>query len=146
MNIKDFIISRFQLFCFLVTMILFAEYIISIVTVPDQTLHNEDLMGPIAAAGLCIIPTFVTYFKKEPTINQYISRLILQLILIEVIMLAAVKPDSVAGVNKTELYISIFVSTLIIYCVAVLIMYYRNYIQSKALTKDLRSFQEKECT
>ncbi len=142
MTIKEFVISRFQLFCFLVTMILTTEYFIGVFAMPDQVLHNRDLLGPIAAAGLCIIPTCVTYFKKEPTINQYIARLIIQLILIECIMLTAITPQQDLEIGKTGLYIAIGVSTFIIYVFAVLIMYYRNYLQSKSLTNKLKRFQE----
>ncbi|MBQ3970185.1 MAG: hypothetical protein II685_06865 [Clostridia bacterium] len=145
MTLKEFVLSRFQLFFFLVTMILLTEYFIGVVSAPDQVLHNKDLLGPVAAAGLCIIPTCVTYFKNEPTFKQYIFRLIIQMLLIEGIMLTAVNPNTVSDENKTSFYITVGVSTFVIYVLALLIMYYKNYLQSKALTSELKRFQKKEC-
>ena len=144
MTIKEFILSRFQLFFFLVTLILFAEYVIGALSNPEQVLHNRDLLAPIAAAGLCIVPTCVTYFKKEPTVKQYITRLILQLVLIEGVMLTAANPHAVEGLSEGRLYASVAASTFVIYVLAVLIMYLKNYMQSKALTKELLLFQERE--
>ena len=144
MTIKEFIISRFQLFCFLVTLILTAEYIIGAVAAPDQLLHNKDLLGPIAAAGLCIIPTCVTYFKKEPTLRQYVVRLVIQLILIEIIMLIAVNPDIGNTMSRVQIRLMIGAVTFVIYILAVMIMYFRNYMQSKDLTTDLLRFQKSE--
>lgn len=141
MTIKEFIISRFQLFFLLVTLILAAEYVIGCVAAPDQILHNRDLLGPLAAAGLCIIPTCVTYFKNEPTLKQYAARLVLQLILIEAVMFFAANPDFGNGVSRTQGHIMIGAATFIIYVLAVLIMYFRNYMQSKALTNELIRFQ-----
>ena len=141
MTIKEFIYSRIQLFFMLTTLILAAEYIMGAAASPEQTLHNKDLLAPIAAAGLCIIPTCVTYFKTEPTLKQYLFRLVIQLILIEGVMLTAVKPDAIDGVSPAQLYPMIAVSTFFIYIIAVFAMYFRNYMQSKALTEELKEFQ-----
>lgn len=141
MTIKEFIISRFQLFFFLVTLILIAEYVIGVFAAPDQVLHNKDLLGPVAAAGLCIIPTCVTYYKKEPTLKQYFVRLIIQLVLIETVMFIAANPDMGNGMSEAQVRIMIGAATFIIYVLAVLIMYCRNYRQSKALTSELKKFQ-----
>lgn len=145
MSVKEFIFSRFQLFCYLVTLILIAEYLIGALSSPYQTLTNSALLGPVAAAGLCIIPTCITYFREKPTTKQYIFRLVLQLILIEGVMFKAVNPDAIDGVSAERMHVMVAVSTLVIYILVVLIMYYKNYLQSKVLTKELKSFQEREC-
>jgi len=144
MSIKEFALSRLQLFFFLVTMILAAEYFIGEAAAPEQVLHNKDLLAPLAAAGLCIIPTFVTYFKTEPTVKQYISRLVIQLALIEIIMLTAVNPDTAMRSGRVEFYIMVGVSIFVIYVLAVAIMYFRNYRQAKALNSELERFRQKQ--
>ncbi|MBQ1546608.1 MAG: hypothetical protein IIZ59_03655 [Clostridia bacterium] len=144
MTIKEFVLSRFQLFFFLTTMILAAEYIIGVVAAPDQVLHNKDLLAPIAAAGLCIVPTCVTYFKNEPTLKQYLVRLMIQLVLIEIVMLTAVNPEGFMEGDEVKFYVVISVTVLVIYIFAVMVMYYMNYLQAKSLTSELVKFRQRE--
>lgn len=144
MTVKEFVISRLQLFCFLVTLILTAEFCIGAAAPTDQVLHNNDLLGPLAAAALCIIPTCVTYFKTEPTPKRYLIRLVIQFLLIEGIMLTVIDPNAVEGMSTARLRAVVAAVTLVIYVLAVSVMCYRNFLQSKALTKALLSFQEKE--
>ncbi len=65
MTLREFILKRVQLFSFLVTMILLAQIILGNAIAPEQVLHYSDFIETFVMAGLCILPTIVTYSKKE---------------------------------------------------------------------------------
>ena len=144
MTVKEFIISRIQLFFYLVTMILAAEAIVGAVLAPDQKLGYIDLFDPILTAGLCVIPTLVTYYKKEPTVKQYIARLVIQLVLIEAVMLTVARPNAETDVSEITSCITLGVITFVIYVSAVAVMGWKNYMQSKDLTAKLKMLQAGE--
>ena len=141
MTVKEFIISRVQLFFYLVTLILAAEAVVGAILAPDQRLGYIDLLDPIITAGLCIIPTLVTYFKNEPTVKQYIIRLVIQLVLIEAVMLTVARPKAQPNVSELSSTIMLGLITFVIYVSAVAVMGWRNYIQSKKLTAELKALQ-----
>ena len=74
MTIKEFIISRVQIFFFLVTLILTATVVLGAIYQPDKELRYYHLLSPVILAACCVLPTCVTYFKKEPTPAQFIIR------------------------------------------------------------------------
>ena len=82
MTFKEFIISRVQIFFCLVPLILMASVLLGSVYAPEQVFHYADLLAPIITAGFCVLPTCVTYFRKEPDVKQYLLRLAIQLALI----------------------------------------------------------------
>ncbi len=141
MTFKEFIIPRIQLFFFLVTMILLAQVVLGISIVPDQVLHYSDFISTFVMAGLCMLPTFVTYSKKELTLKQMIVRQIIQLVLIEGIMLIVAVVGIENSAEKALSVVSILVATAIIYALSILIMWYRQYVESKKLTQLLKKMQ-----
>ena len=90
MTIKEFIISRVQIFFFLVTLILTATVVLGAIYQPDKELRYYHLLSPVILAACCVLPTCVTYFKKEPTPAQFIIRQIIELALIEAVVMFAV--------------------------------------------------------
>lgn len=86
-------------------------------------------------AGLCIIPTIVIYSKKELTMKQMVVRYIIQLVLIEIIMLFLTAFGIELSQQKSLSIILIAGITAVIYALAIFIMWYRQYQESKRLTK-----------
>ena len=141
MTIKDFIRSRLQLYFFLVTLILTADFIIGSMFDPNRQLSNIDLTGPLILAGLCIRPTFVTYFKDEPNSRQLIIRRVIQFALIEAIVQLAAAPG-VSIENKVQFRITTALLVLVIYLLAFAVISFRSFMESKQLTKLLKEYQE----
>lgn len=144
MTIKDFILSRFQLFFFLTTLILAASSILGAVTAPEQNLHYYHLLSPIIIAALCVLPTCVTFFRKEPTPLQYIIRLIIELSIIEAVVLILISPPRESTMEPLQFYILLGVAVFIIYVLAALMMWWQKLRESKKLTSQLRKLQENE--
>lgn len=144
MTFKEFIIDKVQLFFFLVTMILLAQVILGTAIEPERVLHYKDFTGTFAMAGLCVLPTFVGYSKKEPTFKQMFLRELIQFILVECIMLVLAIFGVESSPEKLLSVAMICVATAVIYIMALLIMWYRQYIESKRLTELLIKMQSLE--
>lgn len=144
MTIKEFIISRLQLFFFLTTMILAASAVLGGIVAPDMQIRYYDLYSPMIVAALCILPTCVTFFKKEPTLVQYILRLALELLLIEVIVLSLVKPPKDYSGDPLFFYVILGASVFVIYVLAELVMWFKKLLESRSLTGELKKLQSEQ--
>ena len=142
MTFKEFIISRVRLFFFLTTMILAATAVLGGFLAPEQQLMYYNLYSPIIIAALCVLPTCVTYFKKEPTVRQYIIRDLLELALIEAVVLFLVSPPKQYSGSKVVFYIILGTAVMVIYLIAMLMMWLQKKLESEKLTEQLRQLQE----
>ena len=139
MTIKEFIISRVQIFFTLVTLILTATVILGAIYQPDRELRYYHLLSPVILAACCVLPTCVTYFKKEPTAGQYIIRQIIELALIEaVVMLIISVPE---GIAKPMFYLVLGAVIAVIYVLTMVMMWLQKVQQSQKLTEQLKNFQ-----
>ncbi len=141
MTFKEFIMSRIQIFFFLVTMILLAQVLLGNAIEPDRVLYYKDFLGTFVMAGLCVLPTFVTYSKKELTFKQMIVRHIVQLVLIEGIMITLAIMGVESSSQKLLSVVLIAIVTAVIYALAIFIMWYRQRVESKKLTELLKNIQ-----
>lgn len=139
MTFKEFIINRIQVFFFLVTMILLAQVVLGNIIEPDRVLYYKDFVGTFVMAGLCMLPTVVTYSKKELSLKQMIVRHIIQLVLIEGIMLTLAIIGIAPSPQKSLSVALIVTATAIIYALAIFLMWYRQYLESKKLTELLKN-------
>ena len=142
MTLKEFILSRLQLFFFLVTLILFASFILGSVFTPDMELHYYHLLSPIILAAACVLPTCVTFYRKTPSLLQYIIRLLLELSMIEAIVMLLITPPE--NSDRLTFYITLGISVFIIYVLAEIMMWFQQYQQSKKLTSQLKKLHERE--
>ena len=144
MTFKEFIIPKIQLFFFLVTMIFFAQMVLGNAIEPQRVLYYSDFKSTFIMAGLCMLPSVVTYSKKELTFKGMIIREVIQFGLVEAIMLTLTITGIEDSPQKLLGVIAIAVATAIIYTLAILIEWYRQYIESKKLTKLLKDFQKNQ--
>lgn len=142
MTFKDFIISRAQMFFFLVTMILLAQVSLGMMIEPQRALYYKDFLGTFAMAGACMLPTVVTYSKKELSFKQMLVRHIIQFAMIEAIMLTFAIVGIENSPQKLMKVLSICIATAIIYALAIFIMWYKQYRESKILTELLKNIQQ----
>ena len=142
MTFKEFVLSRMRLFFFLTTMILAASSIFGGMIAPDQEIKYYHLFSPIIIAACCVLPTCVTFYKKEPTVGQYIIRQIIEIILIEAVVLFLVSVPE--GVDKILFYVVLGAVILVIYLLAMVMMWLEKYLESKKLTEQLINFQHSE--
>lgn len=141
MTFKEFIASRIQVFFFLVTMILLAQVVLGNIIEPDRVLYYKDFTDTFLMAGICMLPSVVTYSKKELTLNQMIVRHIIQFVFIEGIMLTLTITGIEPSPQKLLSVVLIAFVTAIIYALAIFIMWYHQYLESQKLTELLKKMQ-----
>lgn len=141
LTIEEFIIKRFQVFFLLVTLILTAQFIIGNVLAPEQVLHYSDLLSPVIMAALCMIPTFVTYSKKELSVPQMFFRMVIQLIMIETIILTLAALSSEVGPYNFPVLAILAGTVFIIYVIIMLVLWVQQYFESQKMTEQLKKFQ-----
>ncbi len=142
MTLKRFLLMHLQLYCVLVTLIFAASFIVGVIFTPEQELRYSQLIDPFVTAALCVLPTCITYFKKEPTLPQYIIRHMIQMVLIEALVLWMISPPE--GVDNTLFSLMIGVIVLVIYVLAKLVIWLQKTQESKKLTEQLKSLQQGE--
>lgn len=139
MTVKKFIISRVQIFFFLVTLILIASAVMGLIYQPDMELRYYHLFSPVIMAACCVLPTCVTYYKKEPTVRQYIIRQIIELSLIELVVMLLVTPPE--GIEKPLFYIVLGAVIAFIYVLTMVMLWLQKVQQSQKLTEQLHHLQ-----
>lgn len=142
MTFKEFIISRVQIFFTLVTLILTATVILGAIYQPEKELRYYHLLSPVIIAACCVLPTCVTYFKKEPTPAQFIIRQLIELALIEAVVMFLISAPE--GIEKPLFYVVLGAVVAIIYILTMVMMWLQKYKQSKKLTEQLKKLQENE--
>ncbi len=144
MTVKDFIVSRIRLFFFLTVMILLAQSIVGTVAEPGVLLHIRyiDLLSPLYVAGLCTLPTVVTYSRKKLSVKQVLIRHAIQLVLIEGVMMLISFMSPSIDTKRPELILLIGGTVLVIYVLAVLMMWLGQVSESKKMTAQLHALQQ----
>ena len=142
MSFKSFLLSRIQIYFLLAALIFAVSMIMGMIFAPDEKIYYYQLAGPFILSGLCILPTFVSYYKKEPTLKQYIIRNIIQLIMIDGIVIWMTKAPEDA--DPVLFYILISSAVVVIYFLVLLMCWLQKYRQSKKLTQQLLSLQARE--
>ena len=141
MTWKEFIRSRVQLFFFLTTLILLVSGIMGGIFAPEKEIRYYHLFSPLIISGMCVLITSITYFRKEPTLRQFIIRHILEIFMIQLCVAFAITPPETVT-NKVSFYIVLCMTICIIYVIATLMMWWQKYHQSQKLTTQLKKLQE----
>lgn len=142
MPFKKFLILNLQIYCLLVTLILAVSAIFGCILAPEDNLHYYQLAGPFVVAGACVLPSFITYFKKEPTPAEFIIRNVIQLAVIEAIVMFMIQPP--AEMNGTVFYVILGSAVMLIFAATKFIAWLQKYRESKTLTEQLRKLQTSE--
>lgn len=80
-------------------------------------------------------------YRKELTVKALLFRKVIQLVLIEVMVLAVALPGGSIEMEQTELVIALVISIFIIYILSHLCIWLLNYLSAKQMTEELRTFQ-----
>ena len=139
MTLKEFILVRIRLFFFLTTMILAASSIFGGIIAPDQEIKYYHLLSPIIISACCVLPTFATFYTKEPTPKQFIIRQLIEIVLIEAVVMFLVSVPE--GTDAIMFRMILAAIVIIIYILAMLMMWLEKKMQANKLTEQLKQFQ-----
>lgn len=138
---KELIRDMVNTYFMLVTMISGVMLVLGMYFMPDASFGYEAFKMPLIYAAFGTLPNIVMYSKRELTMKQLLFRKTIQLILVEVIVVAVAVPAEVIKEGKTELIMSLVISILFVYILTHLIDWYQNYLAAKKMTEELLAFQ-----
>ena len=143
MTVKEFIISRIRLFFFLTVMILIAQSIVGAIAEPGVSLHIRyvDLLSPLHIAGLCTLPTVVTFSRKKLSLKGMLIRHAIQLVLIEGVMMLIAFTSAAIDTSRPAVLLLIGGAVFVIYVLAVAVMWLGQVSESKKMTAQLHALQ-----
>jgi len=142
MSFKLFFIQKLSLFFMLTTLITVAVWAVGTVFDADASFGYDGMLTPLFYAACCVIPTFVTYSKRELTPKELMVRMGLELILIEAVMLGLAFRSPEIDTSRVSVILVIGGSVLIIYFLTRFFSWLRNSAEAKALNTELLRFQQ----
>ena len=138
---KELINDMIYTYFMLVTMILGVMMILGMHFMPDVRFGYEAFGTPLIYAAFGTLPNIIMYAKKELTMKQFLIRKTIQLVLVEVIVIAVAVPNEIIKEGKIAVVVSLTVSILVVYILTHLIEWFQNYTMAKKMTEELLNFQ-----
>ena len=142
MDLRQFLLRKLMLFFILSTLITVAVFILGSVFDPGARFGYDALLSPLFYAGCCVIPSLVTYSRKELKPRAWILREVLQFVLTEAVVLAVAFRSSVIDTSQPPVVLGIAGSVFVIYLLVFLISWLANSSQAKQVNEELRRFQQ----
>jgi len=142
MTFKHFILQKLSLFFTLTTLITISVCAIGSVFDADARFGYDAMLTPLRYAACCVIPTFVTYSKRELKPGEMMARMALEWVLIEAVILGIAFASPAIDTARSSVVLSIAGSVLAIYVAARLFSWLRDSADAKQMNADLLRFQQ----
>ena len=142
MDFKQFFLRKLTLFFTLTTLITVAVFFVGSAFDPKASLGYDAMLAPLRYAALCVLPTFVTYSKRELTPRALVGRMALEFLLIEAVVLVIAFLSPAIDTDRSSVVLVIAGSVLVIYLLARLFSWLRDSAEAKRLNADLLRFQQ----
>ena len=140
---KELIRDMINTYFMLTTMILAVMMVLGTYFMPETRFGYEQFEAPLYYAAWGTLPNIVMYAKKELTMKQMLFRKIIQLVLVEIIVLAVALPTEIVKNGNNPLVISLVISIFVIYVLTHVIEWYQDSVTAKKMTEELLVFQKK---
>ncbi|MBQ1363509.1 MAG: DUF3021 family protein [Oscillospiraceae bacterium] len=141
MNLKQFAVRKLSLFFILTTLITVAIYVLGSHFDPDARFGYDGFLSPLLYAGCCVLPSLVTYSKRELKPRELILREALQFVLTEAVVLALAFRSHVIDTARPAVVLGIAGSVLVIYVMVFLLSWLVNTAQARQVNEELQAFQ-----
>ena len=142
MHGKEFVNDIIYTYFMLVTMILGVMMVLGVNFMPEVRFGYEAFGSPLIYAAYGTLPNIVMYSKKEITLKQFLLRKTIQLVLVEIIVLAVAVPAEIGNEGKTEIVVALAACILLVYILTHLIEWFQNCATAKKMTEELLLFQQ----
>ena len=141
MEFKRFLINKLILFFMLSTLITVAVALLGTAFDSQARLGYDSLLAPVKYAGLCLLPTLVTWSRHELSVKQLLLRKVLMLVLLETVILLIGYTSPVIDTDRLEVVLALAGSVLLIFVLANLFQWLRASAEAKELNRELARFQ-----
>lgn len=142
MDFKRFLLNKLILFFLLSTLITVAVSLIGLLFDGDMRFGYREMLIPIEYAALCMLPTLVTWSKRELSPKALLVRKALMLVLIEGVILFIAFTSDVIDTSRVEVVLAIAGSVLAIFVLVHLFMWLKETAEAKKLNRELEAFQK----
>ena len=140
---KELLNDMIYTYFMLVTMISAVMAVLGMRFISDASFGYEAFKMPLIYAAYGTLPNVVMYARQELTRKQFLVRKLIQLILIEVIVIAVALPAQILKEKNVEIIVSLGISIFVVFLLTHLIEWFLNYTSAKQMTEELLIFQQK---
>ena len=140
---KQFLIDKLILFFMLTTLILFAIFFIGSAFDADARFGYDAILAPVEYAFLCVLPTFVTYSRRELKPGELLFRIVLEFLLIEAIVLGAAFHSALMDTTRISVVLTIAGSVLVIFLLVHIFAWLMDSIESMKMNQALAQLQKR---
>ena len=142
MELKRYLINKLILFFTLSTLITVAVALIGSVFDSEARFGYTTMLLPIRYALLCMLPTFVTWSRRELSPKAMLIRKALMLVLIEGVMLVIAFTSPEIDSDSVQVLLTIAGSVFVIFVLANLFLWLKDSAEAKKLNAELERFQQ----
>lgn len=141
---KQFLVNKMILFFMLTTGISVAIFFIGSAFDKDARFGYEALLVPAKYAFLCVLPTLVTYSRRELSIKMQIFRTLLELLLVEAVVLGIAFDSDYMDTGNISVTVALAASVLIIFAAVYLFAWFKDAAEAVEMNQTLVELQRQE--
>ena len=142
MEFKRFLVNKLILFFLLSTLIAVAISLIGSAFDSGARLGYEALLVPIKYAALCLLPTLVTWSRRELAAKELLLRKVLTLVLLEAEILFIAFTSPAIDTGSARVVLTIAGSVLVIFALVHLFLWLKDAAEARKMSRDLAAFQQ----
>ena len=141
MNLKQFLIRKLMLFFTLSTLITVAMSILGTILDSEARFGYDGFLSPLIFAGVCVLPSLVTWSKRELKPRELVLRELMQLLLTEAVVLGLAFRSHAIDTSRPAVLLGIAGSVLVIYLLVFLISWAANSAEAREADRELQRFK-----
>lgn len=142
MEFKRFLVNKLILFFMLSTLITVAVSLIGSAYDSGARFGYDALLTPIEYAALCLLPTLVTWSRRELSVKELLLRKALMLVLLEAVILFIAFTSAAIDTGSKQVVFTIAGSVLVIFVLVNLFTWLQESAEAKKMNLDLARFQQ----
>lgn len=142
MEFKRFLVNKLILFFMLSTLISVAVSLIGSAFDSEARFGYDTLLTPIKYAALCMLPTLVTWSRRELSAKEMLLREALLLVLLEAVILFIAFRSPAIDTGSVKVVLTLAGSVVVIFVLANLFLWLKDSAEAKKMNRDLARFQK----
>ena len=143
MEFKKFLVNKLILFFMLSTLITATVALMGSAFDGEARLSYGDFLSPLRYAALCLLPTLVTWSRRELSPKAMLLRKALMLVLLEAVVLFLAFSSSSIDTDRPEVVLALAGSVLVIFVLVHLFLWLKDAAEAKKMNWDLEQFQKR---
>ncbi len=141
MEFRRFLVNRLTVFFMLSTLITVAVSLIGSRFDSGALFGYDVLLTPVKYAGLCILPTFVTWSGRELSVKELLIRKAWMLVLLEAVIMFVAFTSPVIDTEDPAVVLTIMGSVLAIFVLVNVFLWIKDSVEAIRMNQDLAQYQ-----